>query len=75
MSRLGRLEEDSVKSVINGARILKKANSFFMEELIIKIIGNAFKSDKADKLIEQLSLSASNLDCLELIEPRTLQSL
>lgn len=75
MSRLGRLEEDVVKSVINEFHEILKKNKQFLyggTEYTKKLIGNAFKTDKADKLIEQLSLSATNLDCLELIEPRTL---
>lgn len=76
MSRLGRLEQDVVDSIImEFYEILQQNKKFFYggNEFTRKVIGSAFKGGEADELIEQLALSSSaNLDSLELIDPRTL---
>jgi flagellar motor switch protein FliG len=76
MSRLGRLEQDIVDSIImEFYDILQQNRKFFYggNEFTKKVIGSAFKGGEADELIEQLALSSSaNLDSLELIDPRTL---
>lgn len=76
MSRLGRLEEDIVDSIImEFYEIIQQNKKFFYggNEFTKKVIGSAFKGGEADELIEQLSLTSSaNLDSLELIDPRTL---
>ena len=76
MSRLGRLEQDIVDSIImEFYNILQQNRKFFYggNEFTKKVIGSAFKGGQADELIEQLALSSSaNLDSLELIDPRTL---
>ncbi|NRA44903.1 MAG: flagellar motor switch protein FliG [Oligoflexales bacterium] len=75
MSRLGRLEEDTVDDVITEFyQILQQNKQFFYggSDYTKKIIGSAFKGGEAEELIDQLSLSSANLDSLELIDPRTL---
>lgn len=76
MSRLGRLDQEIVDSIImEFYEILQQNKKFFYggNEFTRKVIGNAFKGGEADELIEQLALSSSaNLDSLELIDPRTL---
>jgi flagellar motor switch protein FliG len=76
MSRLGRLDQEIVDSIIiEFYEILQQNKKFFYggNEFTRKVIGNAFKGGEADDLIEQLALSSSaNLDSLELIDPRTL---
>ena len=78
MSRLGRLEQDIVDSIImEFYDILQQNRKFFYggNEFTKKVIGSAFKGGEADELIEQLALSSSaNLDSLELIDPRTLST-
>jgi flagellar motor switch protein FliG len=76
MSRLGRLEQDVIDSVmLEFYQILQENRKFFYggNDFTKKVIGSAFKGGEADDLIEQLALgSSANLDSLELIDPRTL---
>lgn len=75
MSRLGRLEQDIIDKVIDEFYlILQKSKVFFYgnAEYTKKVIGSAFKGGEADELLEELSISSSNLNSLELIDARTL---
>jgi flagellar motor switch protein FliG len=76
MSRLGRLEQDVIDEIMmEFYKILQENKKFFYggNDFTMKVIGNAFKGGQADDLIESLSLgSSTNLDALELIDPRTL---
>lgn len=76
MSRLGRLDQEVVDSImLEFYEILQQNKKFFYggNDFTKKVIGSAFKGGEADELIEQLSLgSNANLDSLELIDIRTL---
>jgi len=76
MSRLGRLDQSIVDEVmLEFYEVLQQNHKYFYggNEFTKKVIGNAFKGETADDIIEQLALgSSANLDSLELIDPRTL---
>ena len=75
MSRLGRLDEETVDEIIlEFYEILQQNRQFFYggSDYTKRVIGSAFKGGEAEDLIDQLSLSSANLDSLELIDPRTL---
>ena len=76
MSRLGRLEQEIVDEVMmEFYSILQQNRKFFYggNDFTKRVIGNAFKGNDADEIIEQLALgSSANLESLELIDPRTL---
>ncbi len=75
MSRLGRMEQDTVDSVMmEFYEILQQNKKFFYggSEFTKNVLGAAFKGGNADEIIESLSLQAANLESLELIDPRTL---
>lgn len=78
MSRLGRLENDVVEQVMGEFYgVLQQNKKFFYggNDFTKKVIGNAFKGNDGEELINQLSLgSSSNLDALELIDARTLSN-
>ncbi len=78
MSRLGRLENDVVETVMGEFYgVLQQNRKFFYggNDFTKKLIGTAFKGTDGDELINQLALgSSSNLDSLELIDARTLSN-
>ena len=78
MSRLGRLENDVVETVMGEFYgVLQQNQKFFYggNDFTKKLIGTAFKGTDGDELINQLALgSSSNLDSLELIDARTLSN-
>ena len=78
MSRLGRLENDVIETVMGEFYgVLQQNRKFFYggNDFTKKLIGTAFKGTDGDELINQLALgSSSNLDSLELIDARTLSN-
>ena len=75
MSRLGRLDQDDTDGIIDEFyHILQKHKEFYYgdSDYTKKIIGSAFKGNEAKELIDQVSLSASNLESLEMLDARTL---
>ncbi|NBQ52861.1 MAG: flagellar motor switch protein FliG [Proteobacteria bacterium] len=78
MSRLGRMENDVVETVMGEFyAVLQQNRKFFYggNDFTKKVIGSAFKGSDGDELINQLALgSSSNLDALELVDARTLSN-
>ncbi len=78
MSRLGRLDQEIVDEVMmEFYQLLQQNKKFFYggSDFTKKVIGAAFKGGDADGIMEELALgSSSNLDSLELIDPRTLSN-
>ena len=75
MSRLGRLDQDDTDGIIDEFyHILQKHKEFYYgdSDYTKKIIGSAFKGNEAKEIIDQVSLSASNLESLEMLDARTL---
>ena len=75
MSRIGRIDEEIIEEVlIDFHGLLQKDQQFFYggQEFTKNVLGSAFKGENADEIIDSLALDASNLDSLELIDPKTL---
>ena len=75
MSRLGRLDETDIDTVIlEFYDILQQNKQFFYggDDFTKKVITSAFKGGEGEGMLEQLSISSAHLNSLELIDARTL---
>ncbi len=76
MSRLGRIDSDSIDAVMQEFYVILQSNKkYFLgsNDFTRKLIQTAFKNDQANTLIDELSLqSNATLESLELIDPKTL---
>ncbi|WP_161597624.1 flagellar motor switch protein FliG [Fluviispira multicolorata] len=76
MSRLGRVDSDAIDMVMEEFyHILQSNKKYFLgsNDFTRKLIESAFKSDQANALIDELSLTSNaNLESLELIDPKML---
>ena len=72
MSRLGRLDEEIVDSVIVEFYGVLQKNQEIIHgdtEYTKRVIGSAFKGGEAKEIIDDLALSEASLDSLSLIDP------
>ncbi len=75
MSRLGRLDQEVIDKVITEFYgVLQKSKTFFYGNVDYtkKLIGNAFKGGETDGLLEDLALTTTTLESLDLIDSRSL---
>lgn len=75
MSRLGRLEQGVVDDIMVEFNNIMKDNTQFIyggSEYTKKVLGTAFKGSDSEELIDQISLSSSSLESLEMLDPKSL---